>query len=520
MQTDLTTIVSILPETTLAVAAVAIMLGGAFFRSATAWITLAATAMLAAALLLYRQQGMRLPDASSFTTGPFCFDSLAGTWRWAALAFGFVLLLSLSRSASRDRGGEALGMLLLIVAGLMVTVSSSDLVVIFLALEMISIPTYVMLFLGRNGGGAIESTAKYFYLSILSSGFFLMGLALLYGTTGSLTLPQVVEAFQAGDAKSWTPVAMVTVIFLLAGLGFKITAVPFHFYAPDVYLATTHLNAGLLAVVPKVAGLMVIVRILPAFSPVFPELNCKLMIVISLLTMTIGNVGALLQSNFRRMMAFSSIAHSGYMLIGIAVGLSGASRLVAYDGFAAAQFYLLIYAFASLGAFAVMCELHGSGRGLGSIAELRGLAGRRPWMAAAMAVCMFSLAGLPPLAGFWGKLTLFSAALTAHRQIGVSSWFLVLAIVGVLNAAVAAAYYLRVIAALYFYDRAAAPGEEPAFGLSAIAAMGCGLLVVAIGLWPGRTIEYFQQAVVGPVSSATADSLTHQPRDVGEREPG
>jgi NADH-quinone oxidoreductase subunit N len=507
METDLRTITSILPETTLAIAAVLIAVGGAFVRSATSWITLTATALVAAAVLLAQQPIPSPGHGIPLATGPFWFDALSGTWRWAALGFGAVLLLSMARPASRDRGGESLGMLLLIVAGLMLAVSSLDLVVVFLALELISIPTYVLLFLGRNGMGAIESTTKYFFLSILSSAFFLMGLALLYGLAGDLTLPQVFEALQQGNAADKSAVALLAVMLLVAGLGFKITAVPFHFYAPDVYLATTNFNAGLLAVVPKVAGLIVMARLLPAFSPVFPELNSRLLIVISLLTMTIGNVGALLQTNFRRMMAFSSVAHSGYMLIGVAVGLSSVSQAVAYDGFSAAQFYLLVYGCASLGAFAVMCELEPDGASPGAIRDLGGLAQRRPWMAGAMAVCMFSLAGLPPFAGFWGKLTLFSSALTAHRQLGESSWFLVLAVVGVLNAAVAAAYYLRVIGAVYFSQEAMSHKEAPrGFGLSAVAAVICGLLVVVSGLVPGGIVGYFQQLDVRPVQSVAADS--------------
>ncbi len=219
METDLRTIVSILPETILAIAAVSIIVGGAFLRSATAWITLAATAFLAAGLLLFRQHVPPLGHGASLATGPFWFDALSGTWRWAALAFGFVLLLSLARPASRDRGGEHVGMLLLIVAGLMLTVSSLDLVVVFLALEMISIPTYILLFLGRNGAGAIESTAKYFFSSILSSGFFLMGLALLYGITGSLLLPQIFEALQAGDASGKVAASLVAGDFLAGRIG-------------------------------------------------------------------------------------------------------------------------------------------------------------------------------------------------------------------------------------------------------------------------------------------------------------
>ncbi len=512
METDLRTIMSLLPEITLSTAAVLIIVAAAFFRSATAWITLAATAFVAAGIVLFRQYGPPNSEAVALATGSFWFDPMSGTWRWAALGFGIVLLFAMTKTASCDRGGEHVGMLMLIIAGLMLAVSSSNLVFMFLSLEMISIPTYVLLFLGRNGSGAIEAAAKYFFLGILSSAFFLMGLAVLYGATGSMSLPQVSLGMQSGDAASLTSVALVAVVFILAGIGFKIAAVPFHFYAPDVYLATTNTNAGLLAVIPKVAGFVVLIRLIPIFGPVFPDFNYKLAIILSLITMTVGNIGALLQTNFRRMMAFSSIAHTGYMLIGVAVGLSGASAAVAYDGFSAAQFYLLIYGIASLGAFGVMCEVQSSEAAAGSIGELRGLARRRPWMAGALAICMFSLAGLPPIAGFWGKLTLFSAALTAHQQLSGSSWFLLLAVVGVLNAAVAAAYYLRVIGAVYFDDSPAESGDRPAVGLAALGAIMCGILVVTAGLMPGGLMNYFQQSKIHtPPTTHVADDLRMTP---------
>ena len=283
-------------------------------------------------------------------------------------------------------------------------------------------------------------------------------------------------------------------MLIVASLGFKITAVPFHFYAPDVYMATTNLNAGLLAVVPKIAGFLALFRLTTLLVPLFPDFAWQLMVILSILTMTIGNVSALLQKNVRRLMAYSSIAHAGYMLIGVAVGLFSDNEGLVYGGFAAAFLYLVVYGLASIGTFAALGEVEDDETATGSVASLAGLAYRRPWMAGAIGICMFSLAGLPPLAGFWGKLTLFSSALTAYRSDPAGSMFLVLAIVGVVNAAIAAAYYLRIVGAMYF-DKAHSQ-DTSTVGVGAVAAVICGVAVVVAGLFPGPMVDHFRR--VGP----------------------
>jgi NADH-quinone oxidoreductase subunit N len=208
--------------------------------------------------------------------------------------------------------------------------------------------------------------------------------------------------------------------------------------------------------------------------------------VLAIVTMTLGNVCALWQTNVRRLMAFSSIAHAGYMLIGFAVALASVSS----GGIGATLFYLAVYVLASLGVFAALAYVSDDQREVNSVSELAGLARSRPWVAAALAICLFSLAGIPPLAGFWGKLTLFSGAIRVamEGQPGISSWFLVLAIVGVLNAAVAAAYYLRVISTMYFTPPATSLAARGGFG-TMVGTMACCVLVIAVGLFPGVALR-------------------------------
>jgi NADH-quinone oxidoreductase subunit N len=488
VEVEVRTILSILPEITLAVVAVAVMVGGAFVSSRTGWITVSVTALIAAGIVLFRQYGPPFSNPEVLATGTFTIDTLAGTLRWFGLGSGLLFTLMIARRAGQDADGELLGMLLLIVAGVMLVTSASDVITMFLALELISIPTYVILFLGRGGRRSAEATAKYFYLSVLSSSFFLMGLALIYGITGSTSLVGIGESF-AAETTVVRP-ALLALILIVGSLGFKIAAVPFHFYAPDVYLATTNVNAGLLSVMPKIAGLLAIVRLTTLFVPLFPAFSWQLIIVISILTMTIGNVSALLQNNVRRMMAYSSIAHAGYMLIGVAVGLFDSDDAMVYGGFAAAFLYLCIYALASIGTFAALSEVEDDSTSTGSVASLAGLAYRRPWMAGVIGICMFSLAGLPPLAGFWGKLTLFSAALTAYRSGPEGRMFLGLAVIGAVNAAIAAAYYLRIVGTMYFSWET--DEETSPLGIGAVAAAICGVVIIVAGLFPGPMIDHFR----------------------------
>jgi len=248
--------------------------------------------------------------------------------------------------------------------------------------------------------------------------------------------------------------------------------------------------------VPKVAGIAVMLRFARVFAPACPDFVWQLMIVMSLLTMTIGNFCALWQNNVRRLLAYSSIAHTGYMLIGIAVAVaSSVVGTTVYDGLAATLLYLAVYTLASLGTFAVLTELSTAEREVSQIDRLSGVASHHPWLAGALAIFLFSLAGIPPLAGFWGKFTLFGSALSvANLSTGTvaSSWFLALVIVGLLNAAVGAAYYLRLIGTVYF-GQASAPWLSRSGGLASLAALICAAAIVGVGLLPSSVVGHYQR---------------------------
>jgi NADH-quinone oxidoreductase subunit N len=306
--------------------------------------------------------------------------------------------------------------------------------------------------------------------------------------------------------------AQLALVLVFAGLGFKIAAVPFHFYAPDVYQGTTHVNAGVLAVLPKIAGITALVRIVSIAMPGVEETAVRVALILALVTMTLGNVTALWQDDLRRMFAYSSIAHAGYMLVGLAVDFAASTPAaresgLEVEGIGAALFYVGVYSVATAGTFAALAYLGGKTKQIDTVDDLAGIARSQPAVALCVAIFMFSLTGLPPLAGFWGKLSLFSGAVKVGMEAGsvkLAGWFLVLAVVGVLNAAVSAAYYLRIIGAMYFRDAGPAPAPAEG-GLGAkLATLACGLLVLGIGLGPRSLAGFSDDAAKSARSEAPA----------------
>jgi NADH-quinone oxidoreductase subunit N len=517
--TTTATLYYLVPEITLVAAATLIYVMGAFYpRLFRPHLTGAGAILIAAVAAIWQDWriGLASPggeSAPSLLAGPISVDPFGHYARWAILLFGLLFVMLSAYSRTIRSSAEYVGSLLLIVAGLMLAATGYDLVTLFVGLELVSIPTYVLLYLGRHDPAGQEATAKYFFLSILSSAFLLYGFSFLYGLCGSVRLDelhhflqetatseQASSATQLVYVKYLAPVAMLLVF---AGLGFRMTAVPFHFYAPDVYQGTSHPNAGLLSTLPKIAGLLVLARVVLAAMPGrdLQELGWQVALVLSVLTMTLGNVVALWQDNIRRLLAYSSIAHGGYMLIGVAVGFARWQSGAAVDdakvnGIGSALFYLAVYSLATIGAFAALNYLGSRERQIDGVDELSGLGRTRPVPALALAISMFSLAGVPPLAGFWGKLTLFAGALdvgAAQSAGAIRYWFIGLALAGVLNAAIAMAYYLRVVAVMYFRSpvaTAAAEGGPGAWWAMVISAV----LVMAVGAYPGPTIERADQA--------------------------
>jgi len=399
-----------------------------------------------------------------------------------------------------------------------------------LALELISIPTYVLLVLSRSDVVGREATVKYFFLSVVSSGLLLYGFSFLYGATGSMAVAALGAA-----AESTASLVQLGLLLALAGLGLKIALAPFHLYAADVYQGTSPTAAALLATAPKVAGIVVLVRLGAAARLDLATLGWQVLIVLAVLTMTVGNVMALWQQNVRRLLAYSSVAHAGYLLIGLCVWTAvrtsdgtanpgGQPGELAISAVSATLFYLAGYAAATIGAFAAVSYL-GRSRPIDRVSDLHGAARLYPGAAAALSLFMLSLTGLPPLVGFWGKLLLVVQSLPAKGGIlsadPIWPWFLTLVIITVLNAAISAAYYFRIVAAMYFRPAAgeAEPSPVGAVGGAGLAMGLSALIVVGMGLYPAPLIHYSDAAARSAVTPLKPPGKAGAMEAVGLRNP-
>jgi NADH-quinone oxidoreductase subunit N len=404
--------------------------------------------------------------------------------RGLSLPLGAVLVLLLWNQVDDGHSAEAHGCLLAILAGTNLVAASNDLVELFLALELVSIPTYVILYLVRRDRGTREATVKYFLLSVFSSAIVLYGMSWLYGATGTTNLTGIAEALAVPD-RGDDAIRHVALALLVAGLCFRITAVPFHFYAPDVFQGAAPSNAAMLSFVPKIVGFVALVRIIPltgaTISPRLwlPDEAARLLFAtLAVITMFVGNLMALRQKHLYRLLAFSSIAHAGYMLVGLAVGNVGS-----VGGTSAVLFYLAAYGLMTVGVFALLRGAGGGDRAIETVDDLRGLSRTNPLTAVLLAVCLLSLTGLPPTAGFLGKLNLFLAAWAEPALAGTIPVGRGLAVLLGLNAAIAAWYYLRLIAVMYL-EPAAEPRPRPVEVVSWLGGLGCTIATLVLFATP------------------------------------
>ena len=359
---------------------------------------------------------------------------------------------------------EYYALLLAATLGMILMAASNDLITIFLGLELMSLALYVLVGFQRNRLDSNEAAMKYFLLGAFASGFLLYGIALLYGATGTTQLGKM-AAFLAGSPLLSNPLLVAGSLLLLVGFGFKVAVVPFHMWTPDAYEGAPTTVTGYMSVGAKAAGFAALLRVvLLALADLQTDWK-PILTWIAILTMTVGNVTALLQNNLKRMLAYSSIAHAGYVMIALVAG--------GPDGAAAAIFYLTVYSLMNLGAFGLLALL---GRGADErvmIADLAGVGFRHPVLGFAMAVFMISLGGIPPTAGFMGKFYVFSVAIKAN--------LIPLAVIGVLNSVVAIFYYLRVTVAMYMQEP---QGDPVPVSWTVPAALGVAI-ALALTLWWG-----------------------------------
>ncbi len=394
-------------------------------------------------------------------------------------ATGLVLLESIDYLKRRGmESGEFYILVLFAAAGMVIMAGANDLIVVFLGLETMSLALYVLAGFFRTEIQAGEASMKYFLLGAFASGFFLYGIALIYGATASTNLDKIGAAVKAGAGRD--PLLLIGFALLLVGFGFKISAVPFHMWTADVYEGAPTSVTAFIATGSKAAAFAALLRLLlESLRPLQGEWTW-LFWVLAVLSMTLGNVVAIAQQNLKRMLAYSSIAHVGYMLVGIVAGggLGGGSVL----------FYLLVYTFTTAGAFGVVLLLERGGEEAVGIGDTAGLATRHPLAALALALFLLSLVGIPPTAGFVGKFYLFGAA--------VRSGYVWLAVIGVLNSAAAAYYYLRIIVNMYMREPEGPPAViMPSFA-GALAVVVALWGVIQLGIFPAPLFDLAQSAVL------------------------
>jgi len=404
--------------------------------------------------------------------GMYVRDGLTRAVGLAALAAAGLALLVSPAYLSRFRlpAGEYYALLLFSTTGAMLMGASRNLVLLFLGLEILSVPLYVLAALARRSTRSQEAGLKYLLLGAFATAFFIYGVALVYGATGTVDLARISRA-------GAPPLLGIGVALLVIGLAFEAALVPFHAWAPDVYEGAPLPVTAFMSLIAKVGAFAGLLRVFPQALPDLASAWGPMLAAIAVATMVVGNLAALAQSNIKRLLAYSGIAHSGYMLIGVAAGGQAGTQAVLY--------YLFVYIAMNLGAFGVLLLLDRRGEEADRVEDLAGLSERAPWAAAALALCMVSLAGLPPTAGFIGKLYLFRAALLDHRT--------ALALVGVLTSVVSTYYYLRVA---YVAWR---PGAAEGVAVSRTALVGVAIAIAAagvlwLGVFPATVTAFVEQA--------------------------
>lgn len=458
-------------------------------RKPTFLLTMLALGVLTVVSVLQWKNGV---TGSTFN-GLYVTDDLSHLLKIASyLAVAVTLVYGRVYAQLRDmmRGGELYVLTLFALLGQMVMISSGNLISIYLGLELMSLALYALIALRRDNVVATEAAMKYFVLGALASGFLLYGMSMVYGATGHLDLAEVSKVIAAGKAEK---LALVFgIVFLVSGLAFKLGAVPFHMWVPDVYQGAPTAVTLILGGAPKLAAFAITLRLLvDGLHGLAADWQPMLMI-LAVLSLAIGNLTAIAQTNFKRMLAYSTISHMGFVLLGLTSGAVAGKPELASAAYGASLFYMLTYVLTTLASFGMVLLLSRQGFECEQIDDLKGLNRRSPWYAAIVLLLMFSLAGIPPLVGFYAKLAVLQALISADH--------VTLAVIAVLFSLIGAFYYLRVVKVVYFDEPAAdAAPISATCGQRGVLSVN-GLLILVLGLLPGGLMALCVQAIRSSLS--------------------
>ena len=463
-------------------------------RTATYVLTL-----LTLAVVAYLQGAGAASGQTVVGFGGLIVSDPMGQWLkcFAAIAMLVTLVYGRAYAGSRDmlRGGDLFTLSLFALLGMFVMIAGHNFLVIYLGLELLTLSSYALVALRRDDGKAIEAAMKYFVLGALASGFLLYGLSLVYGATGSLDLAEVMKAISGGPAglKSSAQVLTLGLVFVVAGLAFKLGVVPFHMWVPDVYHGAPTAITLMVGGAPKLAAFAIVIRLLvEGMGPLAIDWQ-QMLAVLAVASLLIGNLAAIAQTNLKRMLAFSTISQMGFMLLGllagVVVGQKGLDTSNMANAYGASMFYVVTYVLTTLATFGVILLLSRDGFESEEIADLAGLNQRSPLYAGVMAVCMFSLAGVPPLVGFYAKLSVLQALLASSQP-----FYIGLAVFAVVMSLIGAFYYLRLVKVMYFDAPTQTAGISAGMDVRSVLSVN-GALVLVLGIVPGGLMALCAKAV-------------------------
>jgi len=481
---------TVYPEIVLLVMACVIALADLFVKSpkrtATYVLTLLSLGGVAWLHTMYADAGQTL-----YGFGRLVVSDPMGHWLkcFATIAVMVTLVYSRPYAADRDmlRGGELFSLSLFALLGMSFMISGQNFIVIYLGLELLTLSSYALVALRRDHTQATEAAMKYFVLGAMASGFLLYGMSMMYGATGSLELSEVLKAIATGQVNH--QVLVFGLVFIVAGLAFKIGAVPFHMWIPDVYQGAPTAITLMIGGAPKLAAFAIMMRLLvEGLLPLAFDWQ-QMLSLLAIGSLLVGNLAAIAQTNLKRMLAYSTIAQMGFVLLGFVAGVINGQTTLAANAYSSAMFYTVSYVLTTLAAFGVIMLLARQGFESEEITDLAGLNQRSPLYAGVMAICLFSMAGIPPMVGFYAKLSVLQSLIVSGQ-----GFYMGLAIFAVIMSLIGAFYYLRVVKVMYFDEPVTATTVSATTDVRVVLSVN-GLLVLVLGIVPGALMALCANAV-------------------------
>ncbi len=463
-------------------------------RTATYVLTMLTLAVVAVL------QGMYASSGNTFYGwGNMVVSDSMGNWLkcFATVALMVTLVYGRPYAADRDmlRGGELFTLSMLALLGMFIMISGNNFLILYLGLELLTLSSYALVALRRDNEAAVEAAMKYFVLGAMASGFLLYGMSMLYGATGSLDIGQVFKAINSGEIRH--QVLVFGLVFVVAGLAFKLGVVPFHMWIPDVYQGAPTAITLLIGGAPKLAAFAITIRLLvDGLLPLAIDWQ-QMLAVLAIGSLLIGNLAAIGQSNLKRMLAYSTISQMGFVLLGLLSGVVNGhvDPATVENAYSSAMFYVITYVLTTLATFGVVLLLAREGFESEEISDLSGLNQRSPLYAGVMAICMFSMAGIPPLVGFYAKLSVLQALIASGE-----SAYIALAVFAVVMSLIGAFYYLRVVKVMYFDAPITATSVSAPLDVRVVLTVN-GALVLLLGLLPGGLMSLCADAIVRALAS-------------------